>query len=112
MNKPRTEGMPKMDKSLKAKWLRALRSGKFQQWRGGALMEDPGDGSKAYCCLGVLRHLADPKDRRSENRLNCFLTKPQIKTFGLPDKAQRHLAELNDDRKSFKEIAAWISKYL
>jgi hypothetical protein len=39
-----------MDKKLKAKWVKALRSGKYAQ--GQTVMFN--DNTGAYCCLGVL----------------------------------------------------------
>lgn len=44
----------KMPKKLKARWLEALRSGKYKQGRG--VLYDP--NSKTFCCLGVLSHIA------------------------------------------------------
>ena len=42
-----------MDKKLKAKWIAALRSGRFKQHRNQLTGDAPG----AYCCLGVLSRL-------------------------------------------------------
>lgn len=47
-----------MKADLKAKWLEALRSGKYEQGRGALL-----DGGK-YCCLGVLCEVAGLKITR------------------------------------------------
>lgn len=44
----------KMYPEIKAKWVAALRSGKYQQGRGGLR-----NGDK-FCCLGVLCDLNDP----------------------------------------------------
>lgn len=46
-----------MDKKLKAKWLRALRSGKYLQVRG-TLQGVRLDGKIGNCCLGVLCKVA------------------------------------------------------
>lgn len=43
-----------MDAQLKAKWIEALRSGKYEQARGRLHTRDGG-----YCCLGVLCRVAD-----------------------------------------------------
>lgn len=45
----------KMHPELKAKWIEALRSGRYKQGRGGLR-----DGDNCYCCLGVLADLVDP----------------------------------------------------
>ena len=43
-----------MDSSLKQKWVRALRSGKYEQATGALRNED------GFCCLGVLCDVYDP----------------------------------------------------
>lgn len=48
--------MPKMNPEIKEKWLTALRSGDYAQGKG-FLCKVEEDGSKAYCCLGVLTDL-------------------------------------------------------
>lgn len=44
-----------MDATLKAKWVAALRSGKYKQGKG-YLQRTPGK----FCCLGVLCNVIDP----------------------------------------------------
>ena len=44
-----------MDKTLKKKWLEALRSGEYK--KGRRFLRKDG----AYCCLGVLSDLMDPE---------------------------------------------------
>lgn len=44
-----------MNAEIKAKWIEALRSGKYEQGRGRLRSED-----NKYCCLGVLCDLIDP----------------------------------------------------
>lgn len=46
-----------MDKEVKALWLEALRSGRYEQ-ATGKLATVNEDGSKSYCCLGVLCDVA------------------------------------------------------
>lgn len=102
-----------MDKKLKTKWIRALRSGKFKQWREGALVEPTADGEGAsYCCLGVLRHVMNPKDKRSRKGMNCYLSDPQLRVAGLTHEAQEELAEKNDSGRRFPAIANYIEKKL
>lgn len=58
-SKVRGEGreiMPKMNPEIKEKWLTALRSGDYVQGKG-CLCRVEEDGSKTYCCLGVLTDL-------------------------------------------------------
>lgn len=42
-----------MDAELKAKWVEALRSEKYQQCTG-VLRSNIGEGRAGYCCIGVL----------------------------------------------------------
>lgn len=102
-----------MDKKLKAKWVKALRSGKFEQWREGALCEESDeDGKKAYCCLGVLRLVVNPKDKGSRANMGTYLSDRQLLSYGLEHEMQEKLAELNDNGKRFPTIAKYIEKHL
>lgn len=96
-----------MKPAMKDKWVKALRSGKFEQCN--SVLHD---GKTGYCCLGVLRHVADPKDKRSQNNDHAFLSRPQLKQFGLTDKVQIALADLNDDKVPFEVIAGLIDEAL
>jgi hypothetical protein len=114
-----------MDKKLKAKWIKALRSGEYKQGKGVLRSGTGKDAS--YCCLGVLCDVAGK--RVQEGQLYPTL-KHQIE-FGLYDKTElKHdlhlyddssvavrLSEWNDGNhipkpKSFKWIATWIEKNL
>lgn len=103
---------PKLPKAFKNKWLKALRSGKIKQ--GKSYLKRPGENS--YCCLGVAGKISG-----ASNFGNCAFILPgrgirgikripdQLKgSDGLPEK----LANMNDEGKSFKKIAAWIEKHL
>lgn len=46
-----------MNQEVKAQWVAALRGGEYEQGRD-RLVSIKADGSKAYCCLGVLCDLA------------------------------------------------------
>jgi hypothetical protein len=91
----------KMDPEIKAKWVEALRSGKYQQEFGGL-----GKGTK-LCCLGVLSVVVQGRP--------CVLPWSEM----VPNHGA--LIELNDgpmiDRefrgdKSFAEIADYIEANL
>ena len=97
-----------MDATIKAKWVKALRSGAYQQ--GEHMLKTP-DGD--YCCLGVLRHLIEGDFDSNEDE--TFLNE----RHGLPGiKVQEHLANLNDgtgawyERFTFAEIADYIDANL
>lgn len=120
----------KMDPKAKKVWLKALRSGKYEQ---AALMLCHLDGeSISYCCLGVLAEECIVADwvvtRKSANdpgyalevrrgktfaRSNGMLPPAALKQVGLCKNAADTLASMNDnDGKSFKQIANWIEKNL
>jgi hypothetical protein len=98
-----------MKATWKRKWLKALRSGKYEQAKG-SLKKDGG-----YCCLGVLRDVINPNSRAGDE----YLCKTHSLLVGLPHEGssnevgtQYDLAAMNDAGKSFKEIANYIEKRL
>ena len=116
-----------MNLKLKTKWLKALRGGAYRRGQG-ALVSQKGD---RFCCLGVLANEqgcvweADgfgalypimPRGRESfginsrGEKATSYL-KPS-KAGGLTIDEQRHLAQMNDDGKSFRAIADYIEKNL
>jgi len=92
-----------MDANLKAKWIEALRSGKYKQTTH-YLKDDQG-----FCCLGVLCDIqgADFDAIRTEFGTLSLSSSPQKYLGGLGMMAPR-LTTLNDDGKSFAEIADYI----
>lgn len=129
----------KMNPEVKAKWLEALRSGKYTQ--GQAVLKVYENGKPTYCCLGVLcdinPDLGEWKDEgdstyRNKTRLRAdtfrmsdsdipnalsygyaYIPHAMHELTGLDEAAQSELANLNDDRKlSFAEIADWIEENL
>lgn len=110
--------MSKMNPEIKAKWLEALRSGEYQQGRRSL----HADGS--YCCLGVLCDISnlDTWKHRVDGiyaYFDCegFLPSTVADWAGLEsrgaygDEEVNHLAEDNDNGKSFLEIADIIEEY-
>ena len=89
-----------MDKNLKAKWIYALRSGRYKQARNELV------GSKlgSYCCLGVLSRIMEPR-----KPVGAIDYPP---TSVVSSYMQRNLADLNDGRHGeaydFKQIANFI----
>ena len=88
-------------KRRRAKWVKALRSGKYRQ--GSGCLRPYGG---RYCCLGVANavcKLGDPG--------HALLRLPSLKKLGLSWKQQDHLTTPNDrDHKSFDQIAASITR--
>lgn len=101
-----------MNAELKAKWVEALRSGRYSQTRGALRDED------GYCCLGVL---CDVQGRKWERRSGggylfaSLVTPPEIISAGLDAAVAHRLAEMNDGDEdggrggaAFNEIADYI----
>jgi hypothetical protein len=118
-----------MDAKLKRKWLKALRGGQYDQVEGRLCDEE----GKAFCCLGVLANeqgcvwkengddgLAPiwPNARQSfavmasgKREITGGLLMPRY-AGGVPLAQQEKLAEMNDEGKSFAEIADYIEREL
>lgn len=101
-----------MLRSIKRIWVKALKNGEFKQGRGTLV------GRGRYCCLGVLRKVAELGTHTSDGsggELNVL----QLRSVGLSVADQKTLIRLNDGhipsgtrKHSFAEIAAWINKNL
>lgn len=116
-----------MNPELKAQWLEALRSGRYQQGTGALRNSD-----QCYCCLGVLADIRDPSrwSEQADNQDN--LDRPAMYTYNslsvemLSGDLQRELgiyhiagrlAAMNDGtddhrKHSFAEIADYIEANL
>lgn len=119
-----------MNKRIKKLWIKALRSGKYEQGKGSlrtlAAAGSPNDF--AFCCLGVLCDLrAQATGRRWRDKDDTYLgdscTLPEVvrEWAGLDDEDDPRLgprrnskraAAANDAGKSFSYIADRIEKYL
>ena len=121
------------------KWVKALRSGDYQQGKGNLCKEDEISGDCEYCCLGVacdilteadwVKHphwvvwsigeheefemprLADKK-QWGETETTSFPSLKTLNNIGLDVAYAQELAELNDNGWSFKKIANKIEKDL
>lgn len=94
-----------MDKKLKTKWLRALKSGKYAKAEGQMCIkagEGDEDGLLApadhdrLCCLGVLCEVANMPYRATDGGTGRM--DPPRLVLGLSDKDVSVLAALNDNR--------------
>lgn len=113
---------------VKAKWLEALRSGRYAQGRGALCRVKP-DGSRSFCCLGVLADtlgllVPDPTSRTALGVLNQNGGSDWVDGgsdwvnggwFGAPEHHTQgglwgDLASMNDCGKTFAEIADHIEK--
>jgi hypothetical protein len=94
-----------MDKKLKAKWVKALRSGEWKQTTDRYQRDD------SFCCLGVLACL------KAGKRLDDYECEKMWRGGGyldkaIPDDKSDKLITMNDSGKSFKVIATYIEKHL
>lgn len=103
-----------MDKNIKGKWIKALRSGEYKQ--GIHSLRD----NDCFCCLGVL---CDVIDNGKWNRLDNGkleydgagegLPVQLLEDINLSNATLSKLIWLNDvEKASFQKIADWIEKWL
>lgn len=112
----------RMDTTIKAKWLEALRSGRYAQAR--EVLRDEND---CFCCLGVLADLIDSTQwsqslaDSEEAGKHCYPYGVSMETMisgeirnsvGLSEKTAIDLAGKNDDGESFSQIADYIEANL
>ena len=101
----------KMDPELKAKWLKALRSGDYQQSK--FTLRD----ARGHCCLGVLCDIVDPDAwRTDETHTTGWGNRHYNQVRGFPfltDNQSVRLSYLNDKNDlSFEQIAVFIEEEL
>jgi len=129
-----------MKKSDVKKWVKALRSGDYEQGAGGLCKEDEISGEYDYCCLGVACDILVEGDWTQHNKnwvlwsigpyedfampeagdkcgwgqteTTSFPSLKTLKEMGLDVAYAQELAELNDQGWSFKRIANKIEKDL
>jgi len=104
-----------MQPEVKARWVAALRSGKYRQGKM-ALRQETGK----YCCLGVLYEQAGGEWGRSSfcgdvaTITYDFALLPEafLQRVSLTDGQQHTLSKMNDDGATFAEIADYIEANL
>ena len=104
-----------MNREVKKRWVAALRSGEYEQ-TAGKLRDEVG-----FCCLGVLYDI-EADDWWENVGGPCWLTHKDGMGARLPEwlsdqvgisiDDQSYLAGMNDNGKTFKQIAAYIERYL
>ena len=122
-----------MDKRIKNKWLKALRSGEYEQGKG-YLCEAGKDGTQKFCCLGVLINETegfdflpgDPpvegvgishdfavKHAAQNYRTMVYMPSRDFnKRVGLEWGMAEALSDMNDEGRTFAEIADYIEENL
>jgi hypothetical protein len=109
------EAMTVMSQKFKAKWLAALRGGKFMQARGGLVGRVGRSGRKfSLCCIGVGFAVKKGVTAREVDKLlsGGFDTTINASVkIGLTPKQMKELIDQNDnEKKNFKQIADWIEE--
>ena len=112
-----------MKKEWKEKWLKALRSGEYEQ--GTGCLRNKYNFVNEYCCLGVIGDLAVKeglaiwtdtgwiKPKHSPKRADELLPKHFAESkFGISIVQQAKLARRNDRGDTFEEIANYIEENL
>lgn len=112
-----------MNREIKAKWIEALRSGKYEQ--GKSQLRTLND---KYCCLGILctlrtdgewKQWCEP-DEDGLAEIGCWefkgnsewLDGSYLLEIGMTSEEESALADMNDSGKTFAEIADYIEKNL
>lgn len=105
-----------MQKAMKKKWIKALRSDEYEQGRGSLVSYN-----NEFCCLGVLCNISDLGEWkrtafgwRYEYNGSCSkyrLPSEVIAHFEILIHEEKALMNMNDgDRASFNQIADWIEE--
>jgi len=127
-------GIEKLPLGFKTKWIEALRGDRYEQAIGALLDVKPIKGTDdkeevGYCCLGVAAHVCEigrehliGKGTLYANKSNIWNNIRQRIPVALRDNTnlQELLIQFNDRYDlgnkevtfNFKQIAAWIEKYL
>lgn len=107
-----------MERELKDKWTKALRSGDYKQ--GKFHLKTKGN---EYCCLGVLCDIVDPEgwqdfccifyhrlEINEDNNGYPGLGRKASRKLKVSFEEMKDLAYMNDNGHSFETIAKWIEQ--
>jgi hypothetical protein len=105
--------MGTMNKWVKRKWIKALKSGKYP--KGAGYLGD----SRGYCCLGVLAlemvpeyaNSVDP-DRVQVDGSKHYLPDDLTLLYGLSRDEAGRLADINDSVETFEPVIRYIEANL
>ena len=90
-----------MNKKIKAKWLRALRSGAYR--KGKDQLCRPGTNVDKFCCLGVLWEEMGHEWEEGDFR-RALLPNNFARHVGLTEAQQKRLVRLNDGSSTFEIV--------
>jgi len=96
---------------LVSQWLAALRDGSYRQAIG--VLHERRMDCDSYCCLGVLKHVAEENGIRIRRALTSdHLDEHDAKSVaGLTYELQRKLSMMNDGGAEFPQIADWLERF-
>jgi hypothetical protein len=101
-----------MDQGIKLILIEALRSGDYKQCQEFLHKDDK------FCCLGILCDIQGARWDHSSGEAYCRTLEgdaafpPQTYRAGITNWEIQYLAKMNDNGKSFSEIADWIEANL
>lgn len=99
------------------KWLEALESGEYKRCTSQLCEVNIKTGEEKYCCLGVACELMVGKKKqyrdedssiKSYDGEECFLPGYVAKKLRFKENSQQELTCMNDNGKTFKQIAKYI----
>lgn len=109
-----------MNKWVKRKWVKALRSGEYAKGTS-CLMAEPRNNEFQYCCLGVLGAEMTPEFVAVQSNVcaefaiageTAYLPDDLAILWGLDESTQHELAEINDKAEDFGPVIDWIDANL
>ena len=108
-----------MNKAIKQKWLKALRSDEYAQGKTWLCRDI--DGEHRFCCLGVLVNGVEGFEKTPSPTpvlgvnvaahvvsMNHFPSTDFLEKVGLDEELAMELAQMNDDGRTFRQIARTI----
>lgn len=116
----------KLDPNVRSIWTAALRSGDFVQGKKQLGIGDP-SSQVSLCCLGVLAVITPEVSKPYWKEGNLCIPDTDFRgvfdeisqipqyledIYGLDERAQGRLTEMNDRGDTFETIAAWIDTEL
>lgn len=105
-----------MKKTMKNKWIKALRSGKYPQGQYQLCLREYEPDFDQYCCLGVLCDINGTlTENGTDNSRDEYSKQPSpyhCRQWGLGSDAVAALIEMNDGGESFAQIADYIEDHL
>lgn len=111
-----------MNRRVKKKWLKALRSGEYKQGKGFLRRKNPNTCEWEHCIVGVLCDVSGIKWKLYNKNVSCITSSGTYDvSYLLPEMREKLeislddeeiLNSMNDKGKTFKQMARWIEAKL